>query len=107
MRGLEALLDQQQQQQQQQQSPLPPRLALAAFLTSASAKDASLLVRLRVRDCAVAGAAEFFLIDLDPKPLSRVAKYARQARELEEGWGRGGAEAFAAAGKACSAASGQ
>jgi hypothetical protein len=100
VRGLEALLA---APAAAAAAALPPRLALAAFLTSASAKDASLLVRVRVRRCgALEGQPAFALIDLDPKPPGRVAKYAAQARGLEEGWARGGAAAFAAAGKACS-----
>ena len=84
-------------------------LALAAFLLSASAKDASLLVRLRFGVGEGGGAPQlaaapcFFLIDLDAKPAGRVEKYALQAQELAGLWAQGGAAAFAAAGKACSA----
>ena len=77
---------------------LSSELALAAFLVSASAKDASLLVRVLVDEGGrAAGESQCWLIDLDPKPPSRVGKYAAQAKELQGLWeecrGEGGAAA--------------
>ncbi|GAA5967378.1 hypothetical protein JCM21900_000350 [Sporobolomyces salmonicolor] len=63
-----------------------PRSSILSFLLSATFKDCSIIVRF-LRNTAT-GAVETSVkaIDLDPKPINRLAKYWRMDREILAGW---------------------
>ncbi|KPV76087.1 uncharacterized protein RHOBADRAFT_53078 [Rhodotorula graminis WP1] len=62
----------------------PPRDAVLAYLLSATLKDCSLIVRVPPRDGS--GAVTVKAIDLDPKPIVRMGKYARLDGEIVQSW---------------------
>ncbi|GAA6057673.1 hypothetical protein JCM3770_003833 [Rhodotorula araucariae] len=61
-----------------------PRDAVLAYLLAATLKDCSLMVRLPPGGAE--GDARVKAIDLDPKPIARMAKYARMDTEIVESW---------------------
>ncbi|BGP38191.1 hypothetical protein JCM10449v2_002120 [Rhodotorula kratochvilovae] len=65
----------------------PPRNAVLAYLLSATLKDCSLIVRLPPpRAGGDGGGASVKAIDLDPKPIARMGKYARMDGEIVRSW---------------------
>lgn len=63
-----------------------PRDAVLAYLLSATLKDCSLIVRFPPAAEGGQGSVSVKAIDLDPKPIARMAKYARMDREIVECW---------------------
>ena len=61
----------------------PPRDAVLAYLLSATLKDCSLIVRVPPPG---SGGVTVKAIDLDPKPIVRMAKYARMDEEIVRSW---------------------
>ncbi|GAA5914095.1 hypothetical protein JCM8208_005138 [Rhodotorula glutinis] len=61
----------------------PPRDAVLAYLLSATLKDCSLIVRVPTIG---PGDVSVKAIDLDPKPIVRMAKYARMDGEIVQSW---------------------
>ncbi|BGP46284.1 hypothetical protein JCM10450v2_002126 [Rhodotorula kratochvilovae] len=64
-----------------------PRDAVLAYLLSATLKDCSLIVRLPPPGAGGdGGGASVKAIDLDPKPIARMGKYARMDGEIVRSW---------------------
>ncbi|BGP14111.1 hypothetical protein JCM10213_002409 [Rhodosporidiobolus nylandii] len=67
--------------------PTSTRDAVLAYLISATFKDCSLILRLPLPTSAgVHAQASVKPIDLDPKPLARMGKYARMDAEILASW---------------------
>lgn len=77
----------------------PLRDLVLAYLLSATFKDCSIFIRvdsppfpaniattLSADDPSAIAGAEIKVIDLDPKPIARMGKYARMDREIVEHW---------------------
>ncbi|GAA5835759.1 hypothetical protein JCM9279_004639 [Rhodotorula babjevae] len=63
----------------------PPRDAVLAYLLSATLKDCSLIVRIPPAGGGEGGVS-IKAIDLDPKPIVRMARYARMDGEIVRSW---------------------
>ncbi|GAA5896214.1 hypothetical protein JCM5296_007263 [Sporobolomyces johnsonii] len=63
-----------------------PRSAILSFLLSATFKDCSIIVRFRRNTTTGNVETSVKAIDLDPKPINRLAKYWRMDREIVGQW---------------------